>query len=183
MVAAYGDRISNSLQLILKAVVTRGGVLQDVLGLEDVLEDTFWSPWPWLRSLMSSKIALSSARGQHYFWTVEISLENARNLAESLQRPFFGFLKWRSPEKNFWRPFTLEKYFWRPFCFWFRRTLAFVSLASRGSVPGLGLEIFLCPWPWPRALCSRLHLWLLLLTSVSVFQWNLNLGLKNLAQF
>ena len=31
------------------------------------LEDTFSSPWPWPRSLKSSKIALSSARGQHYF--------------------------------------------------------------------------------------------------------------------
>ena len=30
-----------------------------------VLEDTFSSPWP--RSLKSSRIALSSARGQHYF--------------------------------------------------------------------------------------------------------------------
>ena len=44
---------------------TRGGVLEDILGLEDVLEDTFSSPWP--RSLKYSKIALSSARGQHYF--------------------------------------------------------------------------------------------------------------------
>ena len=72
-------------------ILARGGVLEDVLGREDVLEDTFWSPWP--RSLKSSKIALSSARGQRYFWTVKISLENARNLAENLQRPFFGFLK------------------------------------------------------------------------------------------
>ena len=64
---------------------TRGGVLEDVLGLED----TFWSPWSWPRSLKSSNIALSSARGQHYFfWTVVISLENARNLAENLQTPF-----------------------------------------------------------------------------------------------
>ena len=69
-----------------------------------------------------------------------------------------------------------EKLFWRPFFFW--RTLAAVSL-----VLGLGLEhscpwpreglsserlslalasdFFLCPWPWPRALCPRLHLWLL----------------------
>ena len=56
----------------------RGGVLEDVLGLEDVLEDTFSSPWPWPRrsspwpwpwprNLKSSKIALSSARGQHHF--------------------------------------------------------------------------------------------------------------------
>ena len=41
-----------------------------------------------LFSLRSSKIALSSARGQHYFWTVEILLENARNLAETLQITF-----------------------------------------------------------------------------------------------
>ena len=34
-------------------VTTRGGVLEDVLGLEDVLEDTFWSPRPWPRSLKS----------------------------------------------------------------------------------------------------------------------------------
>ena len=53
-------------------VSTRDGVLENILGLEDVLEDTFWSPWPrssspWPRSLGSSKIALSLARGQHYF--------------------------------------------------------------------------------------------------------------------
>ena len=44
--------------------------------------------------------------------------------------------------------------------FFFWRTLASVSLAlvSRGSVLGLGLEIFLCPWLWPRALCPRIHL-------------------------
>ena len=57
---------------------SRGGVLEDVLGLEDVLKDTFWSPWlwpwprrsspwPWPRGLKSSKIGLSSARGQQYF--------------------------------------------------------------------------------------------------------------------
>ena len=28
-------------------LVFRGGVLEDVLGLEDVFEDTFSSPWPW----------------------------------------------------------------------------------------------------------------------------------------
>ena len=46
------------------------------------------SPWPWSWSLRSLKIALSSARGQHYFWIVEILLEYARNLAENLQIPF-----------------------------------------------------------------------------------------------
>ena len=63
--------IAYSLSEIIKDEVRiRGGVL------EDVLEDTFSSPclgleasspWPWPRSLRSSKIALSSAREQHYF--------------------------------------------------------------------------------------------------------------------
>ena len=48
-------------------IFCRDGVLQDVLGLEDVLEDTFSSPWPWPQTLKSSKTALSSAREQHYF--------------------------------------------------------------------------------------------------------------------
>ena len=41
----------------------------------------------------------------------------------------------------------------KTFFFWW--TLASVSLALRGSVLGLGLEIFLCPWPWLRALCGN----------------------------
>ena len=40
-----------------------GGVLEEVIGLED----TFWSPWPCPRGLKFLKIGLSSARGQHYF--------------------------------------------------------------------------------------------------------------------
>ena len=78
-------------------------------------------------------------------------------------------------KKNFWRPFSPEKKFWRPF-FWdclkkfFENLFIFwehlllcswsLTLASRGSLLGLGLEIFL--WPWPRALCPRLHLWSLI---------------------
>ena len=64
--------------------ITRGGVL----------EDTFSSPWPWPRSLKSSKIALSSARGQHYFL-------NRKNLVGKRQKPrgkfantFVVFLSW-----------------------------------------------------------------------------------------
>ena len=49
----------------MAALFYRGGVLKDVLGPGRVLEDTFLSPWPQI--LKSSKIALSSARGQHYF--------------------------------------------------------------------------------------------------------------------
>ena len=45
----------------------RGGVLAEVLGLEDVLEDTFSSPWPWPRNLQVLENVLSSALGRHYF--------------------------------------------------------------------------------------------------------------------
>ena len=73
---------------------------------------------------------------------------------------FFDWLKFcRSGEKCFFRPFFFEidgKNFLRPF---FRKTLAFVSLALTSSIPVLGLGFFLCPWPWPRALFPRLHLW------------------------
>ena len=112
---------------------TRGGVLEDVLGLEDVLEDTFWSPWP--RGLKSSKIGLSSARGQHYVLNCLNFLERLKNFLENVSL-------WRSPEKFLWRPFFLGG------------ALALVSLAS--SIPVLGLES-VCPrkgcpwsWPWPR---------------------------------
>ena len=37
----------------------------------------------------SSKIALSSAKDSTIFWIIKISLENAKNLAENLRRPFF----------------------------------------------------------------------------------------------
>ena len=134
--------------------IARGGVLEDVLGLEDVLEETFWSPWPWPRGLKSSKIGLSSARGQHYFL-------NCYNFAERLKNFLENVFLWRSPEKFLWRPF----FFLESTCAcvlgpwpWPR---AFLSLASRVSVLGkavlgLGLGFFLCPWP--RALCPRLHL-------------------------
>ena len=52
------------------------------------------SPWPWPRSLRSSKIALSSARGQHYFF-------NRSNFVVKHQKPggkfantCFVFLNW-----------------------------------------------------------------------------------------
>ena len=57
-------KIYSGQVFVQHTVTNRGGVLDIVRGLED----TFPSPWPWPRSLKSSKIALSSARGQHYFW-------------------------------------------------------------------------------------------------------------------
>ena len=53
------------------------------------------------------------------FWTVEILLENARNLTENLRRPFFVFLKWRSPEKKFLKTFFAWKILFNTF-FWDR---------------------------------------------------------------
>ena len=46
-------------------ILCRGGVLEDVLGLEDTFRKS--CPWPWPQILKSSKIALASARGQNYF--------------------------------------------------------------------------------------------------------------------
>ena len=50
-------------------------------------------PWPWPRSLKSSKIAPSSARGQHYFFEqLKISLEKRRKTSrKNLPTPFFVF--------------------------------------------------------------------------------------------
>ena len=54
------------------ADVARGGVLEDVLGLEDTFSSPWpWprssSPWPWPRRLQVLENVLSSARGQRYF--------------------------------------------------------------------------------------------------------------------
>ena len=89
--------------LVICMLFDRGGVL----------EDTFWSPWPWPwpwpRSLKSLALASKSQvlglglgleassprklpcprlEDSTIFWTVEISLESDRNLAENLRTPF-----------------------------------------------------------------------------------------------
>ena len=71
------------------AVPSRGGILEDVLGHEDVLEDTFWNPWPWPqrssswpwpRSLQVLENTLSSAEDSHKrsqdFWLGEAKATN-----------------------------------------------------------------------------------------------------------
>ena len=91
----------------ISIVLIRGGVLEDVLGLEDVLEDTFWSPWPWPwprrsspwpwpwpRSLKSSKIGLSSARGQHYFLNSWNFVGKRKKPRRKFANTFFVFLTW-----------------------------------------------------------------------------------------
>ena len=135
--------------MLSNGVLTRGGVLEDVLGFEDVLEDTFWSPWPWPRRSSPRKLACPRLEDSTSCWIVKIL--------------------W-SAWKFFWKTFFCEDRLKKIF-FW--RALALVSLALASSIPVLGLEsvctrkgcpwpwprIFLCPWPWPRALCPRLHLW------------------------
>ena len=46
-----GYQLIQQLRLLYGLVLTRGGVLKDVLGLEDM----FWSPWPWSLKSLASK--------------------------------------------------------------------------------------------------------------------------------
>ena len=136
----------------------RGGVLEDVLGLEDI----FWSPWPrksspwpWPRGLKSSKIGLSSARGQHYFL-------NCLNFVKRLKNFLENVFLWRSLEKFLWRPFFFGDRL-KNFCdFGEHLRLCPWSLALASSIPVLGLESVCprkgCPWPWPRFLFVSLAL-------------------------
>ena len=79
--------------ICFSGLVCRGGVL----------EDTFWSPWPWPRrsspwpwprSLKSSKIALSSARGQHYFLSSWNFVGKRQKPRRKFASTFFVFLSW-----------------------------------------------------------------------------------------
>ena len=144
---------------------SRGGVLEVILGLENVLEDTFWSNWSWPRRSSPQKLHCSRLEDSAFFWTVAILLENVRNLAENLREPFLCFSSGEH-QKNFFE----DLFFWR--------TLAPVSLvlglglehscssprkdlSSEGLSLTLASDFFLCPWPWPPALCPWLHLWLI----------------------
>ena len=104
-------------------VNNRRGVLEDVLGHEDVLEDTFWSPWPWPR------------RSSPWPWPQV--LENCPVLG-SRTAIFFELLKFcRSPEKKFWKTFfteeRLKNLFEDPF---------FLGGDTCACVLGLGLGFF-----------------------------------------
>ena len=121
---------------------TRGGVLEDVLGLEDVLEDTFWSPWPWPWPRRSSP------------WPWPRVLEN-RPVLGSRTALFFELLKFCGAlEKFFGKRFFVEiawKIFLKTFFFWrspkkFLWRLFFCLESTCACVLG--------PWPWPRAFVS-----------------------------
>ena len=103
-----------------------------------VLEDRFWSPWPWPRGLKSSKIGL-------FF-------DFIKALEKFFGKLFFVEIGWKIFVKTFffWR--SPEKFLWRPFFFFFWRALALVSL-----VLGLGLE-HSCPWPRECLSSERLSL-------------------------
>ena len=115
--------------------MNRGGGQEDVLGLEDFLKDTIWSPWPCPRGLQVLQKALSSAEDNIIFCFVEIGprswlffifvWEHARDFEETLRRPFFGeCLNFAENLRFFWvKTFFLKK--------------------LAGCVLG--------PWPWPRA--------------------------------
>ena len=60
------------------------------------------SPWPGPRSLKSSKIALSSARGQHYFLYPRNLVEKRQKPCGKLAKTFLVFHNWRSPEKVYY---------------------------------------------------------------------------------
>ena len=98
--------------------------LEDVLGLED----TFWSSWPWPQNLMSSKIALSSARGQHYFL-------NGKNFVDWLKIVFLGRFFLEINQKKVFILFFLGKHL--HLCPWLRAFLSFASFFF--CVLGLGL--------------------------------------------
>ena len=72
------------------------------------------SPWPWPRSLRSSKTALSSARGQHYFMNRWNFVWKRQKPREKFASTFFVFRNWSvglakraSPPPN--RNFTNDK--------------------------------------------------------------------------
>ena len=115
------------------ATSTRGGVL----------EDTFWSPWPWTQSLKSSKIARTALflEPLKFCWkTPETSRKICEDLflfssrGDRLKKKFF-FFAWKKNFKTFYCDRLKE--FLKTFFLW--RTLASVSLV-------LGLKRF-CPWP------------------------------------
>ena len=112
----------------------RGGVLEDVLGLEDVLEDTFWSAWP--GSLRSSKIALPSARGQHYFLNRWNFVGKRQKHSGKFANTFFAFRNWSIGLAKRASPPQLKFHQWqkcdeKAYCFFsFSFFLAFFAYTS-----------------------------------------------------
>ena len=128
----------DNMKLPPSVIDSRGGVLEDVIGLKD----TFWNPWPrmsssWSRSLHDLKNALSSVEDSTTFWVVKNGL-------------------WSWPSFFFSRNFAENLRFWRENLL-FRRT---PEISRKICEKTIFLEnTWHCVLAaWPRALCPRLHL-------------------------
>ena len=82
---------------MLLASRTHFEVLDLGLGLEGHVLDLGLG----LKASSPRKLPFPRLEDSAIFYTVEILLESARNLAENLRRPF-GFRNWRSPEKIYY---------------------------------------------------------------------------------
>ena len=121
-------------------IIISGGVEETRGG---VLEDSFWSPWPWPRRSSPRKLACPRLEDRTTFWIVKIL-----------------WSAWKILWKTFFCGDCLKNFSEALFFIGEHLRLCPWSLASRVSVLGkavLGLRFFLCPWPW--VLCPRLHLW------------------------
>ena len=120
---------------------SRGGVIEDVLGLED----TFWSRWPWPQVLENCPVLGSRTTLFLNRWNF---VGKRQKSCEKSAKTFFLVSSSRDClKKNFWRPFSPEKNFWRPF---FLRSPEKKNLKTcfleNTCVCVLGLER-VCPWP------------------------------------
>ena len=135
----------------------RGGVLEDVLGLDDVLEDTFWSPWPWprrsspwpSRPQVFENWPVLGSRTSLFFE----SLKFCGVLEKFFGKRFFVEIAWKKIFLEIaWKIFVKTFFFWRALslglehsCPWPRECLSSerLSLALASDffcVLGLGLE-------------------------------------------
>ena len=142
-----------------------------------------WSPRgrPWPRGQILKSLALASKVKSLALASRPQVLENWPVLG-SRTALSFELLKFCGVLEKFFGKRIFVEIAWKIFVktfFFFWRALALVSLALASSIPVLGLESVCprkgCPWPWiflcpwPRALCSRLHLWLLHVTASTTF--------------
>ena len=157
-------------------ILIRGGVFEDVRGLED----TFWSPWswprrssPWPRGLKPSKIAVLGSRTALFFeW-----LKFCRSASKFFSKPFF----FGDRLKNFLKTFFFGKGLKKVLEIFFLNTCvcvlgpwprAFLSLASRvfvlgKAVLGLGLGFFFGSLPLASSFVSSTPPLILILSNGS----------------
>ena len=158
-------------------VVIRGGHLEHVLRVEDILENTLWSHWSWPRRSGPWRRSLQVLENALFGWVQHYFLINGKmgQVHDLFFSSFYG--ERQRPRGKFMKTFVF-------FCFLFlgeRLKLRgnFASLCAKVffcflkstcalclwslNIPVLGLEkvcprkvgprprIFLRLWPWPRA--------------------------------